>query len=180
MTWNFALHNGKKSVRIFLKWVIFHSSVQVASPPPRILVQQVEVFTERVDPYDLEHKKPYLRESPQNIYFSLDHLLSFSKERDQRSDESTWSLRTERWAVSLGLVCGSCLRSPSMPEPPHVKFPLSFPLCLHSWPNVYLYLMVPGSSPKLSFFKIFCFLVVHYVLATTKLKFTFKWNKYGH
>lgn len=64
---------------------------RLQAPPPQILVQQVGVFTERVDPYDLEHKKPYLRESPQNIYFSLDHLLSFSKERDQWSDESTWS-----------------------------------------------------------------------------------------
>lgn len=118
-------------------------------------------------------------EPSEHLFFSWSPSQLLKRERPMVWREHL-VLRTEQWAVTLGLVCGSCLRPPSMPERPHVKFPLSFPLCLHSWPNVYLYLMVPGSSPKLSFFIIFCFLVVHYVLVTTKLKFTFKWNKYGH
>lgn len=68
-----------------------------APPTPRILVQQVGVFTERVDPYDLEHKKPYLRGALRTFIFLL---ITFSASQRRETKGLTRALCPEDRGIS--------------------------------------------------------------------------------
>lgn len=145
----------------------------------RVLAQHVRGILQRDLILTIWNTKNHTWWSPHYIFssWSPPQLLKGERPKARRA------LRAESRAMSYVTGVGvwpSCFRSPSMPEPPYVKLPLVslFPY-IHG-PNVCLYLTVSGSSPKSFFFIIFCFLVVLYVLVTTKLRFTFKWNKYGH
>lgn len=136
ITWNFALWNGKKSLRIKKKkkmWVIFHWNLVQIESSTASQGSTLGHFTKGVSPYRLEHGKPDL------ICLSLDHHLSSSEGRRRRPAECTWP-----WGQSnvseAGVHWGWLKSLFILPEPQHAKLSLISPFpYIHGLTSIFLW-----------------------------------------